>query len=57
VTYRFEFGDQSDASLIHDADDALAFQQRSEVVTEVERRTGGLSLCGAGAAPCTGGER
>ena len=57
VTYRFEFGDQSDESLIHDADDALAFQQRSDVVTEVERRTGGLSLCGAGAAPCIGGER
>ena len=57
VTYRFEFADQSDASLIHDADDALAFQQRSDVVTEVERRTGGLSLCGAGATPCIGGER
>ena len=36
------------ASLMFDADSALAFQPRAELVDEVRRRTG-LRLCGAGA--------
>ena len=54
VTYRFEFGPDGDASLIHDVDAALAFQPRVDLVREVDERSGGLSLCGADAPPCVG---
>jgi membrane-associated phospholipid phosphatase/tRNA A-37 threonylcarbamoyl transferase component Bud32 len=54
VTYDYEFHDVPSASLIVALDRALAFQPRSELVTEVEKRTG-LRLCGADAPPCPGG--
>ncbi len=53
VTYRFAFHGDTNASAIVVLDAALAFQQRSELVTEVERRSG-LTLCGAGATTCKG---
>jgi membrane-associated phospholipid phosphatase len=54
VTYDFEFGDEANASLAVELDGALEFQPRSELVAEVERRSG-LSLCGVGAPACSGG--
>jgi tRNA A-37 threonylcarbamoyl transferase component Bud32 len=54
VTYRFEFGPDGDASLIHDVDAALAFQPRVDLVRAVDDRSGGLSLCGAEAPRCVG---
>ena len=54
VTYDFDLGEAADASLVVELDSALAFQPRSQLVAEVERRSG-LSLCGVGAPPCTGG--
>jgi hypothetical protein len=53
VTYRFEFDSTETASLLFDADGALAFQPRAELVEFVHERNG-LSLCGAGAPPCAG---
>jgi membrane-associated phospholipid phosphatase len=53
VTYQFEFDGDTNASAIVVLDDALAFQPRSELVREVDHRSG-LKLCGAGASPCTG---
>jgi membrane-associated phospholipid phosphatase len=55
VTYHFDLGEAADPSLVVDLDTALAFQPRSELVAEVERRSG-LSLCGVGAPPCVGGD-
>ena len=54
VTYRFAFDGAVSASLMFDAESALAFQPRKLLVDEVRRRSG-LSLCGAGAPPCPGG--
>jgi membrane-associated phospholipid phosphatase/tRNA A-37 threonylcarbamoyl transferase component Bud32 len=54
VTYDYEFDDVPSASLIVALDRALAFQPRSELVAEVDERTG-LRLCGAEAPPCPGG--
>ena len=53
VTYEFAFAGDASASLMFDADNALAFQPRSVLVDEVRDRSG-LRLCGAG-APCPGG--
>jgi tRNA A-37 threonylcarbamoyl transferase component Bud32/membrane-associated phospholipid phosphatase len=53
VTYRFALEGPASASLIFDADTALAFEPRSELVKKV-RQDSGLRLCGAGAA-CPGG--
>jgi len=55
VTYRFDFDDDVDASSTVALDQALSFQPRSDLVAEVDRRSGGLSLCGATAPPCLGG--
>jgi hypothetical protein len=54
VTYRFEFDSGDTASLLFDADGALAFQDRSKVVEKVRARNG-LRLCGTGAPNCPGG--
>jgi hypothetical protein len=48
VTYRFSFEGEASASLMFDADSALAFQRREALVEHVRDRTG-LRLCGAGA--------
>ena len=54
VTYRFEFHGNASASLMFDADSALAFQPRAALVEEVRSRAD-LRLCGAAAPPCPGG--
>ncbi len=54
VTYRFSLREGTNPGLLSDADQALGFQDRSEIVDEVRSRTG-LSLCGAGAPACPGG--
>jgi membrane-associated phospholipid phosphatase/tRNA A-37 threonylcarbamoyl transferase component Bud32 len=53
VTYRFAFNGNTNGSAIVVLDGALAFQPRTDLVREVERRSG-LALCGVGAPPCTG---
>ena len=53
VTYRFAFDSRETASLLFDADSALSFQSRAELVERVRVRNG-LRLCGAGAPPCAG---
>ena len=53
VTYRFAFTSPASASLLFDADTALALEPRSVLVAKV-RTDSGLRLCGAG-APCPGG--
>lgn len=52
VTYRFEFADAVTASAAVALDAALGFQPRADLVREVDRRSGGLVLCGAGAPAC-----
>jgi tRNA A-37 threonylcarbamoyl transferase component Bud32 len=54
VTYEFDFDAGASADLLFDADRALAFQPRSELVQAVHDDTG-LRLCGAGAPRCPGG--
>jgi hypothetical protein len=53
VTYEFSV-DGPDSGPMFDAEGALAFQARAPLVDAVHRRSG-LTLCGAGAPPCTGG--
>jgi hypothetical protein len=53
VTYQFEFHGNASASLMFDADGALAFQPRDALVVEVQNRAD-LRLCGAAAPPCPG---
>ena len=53
VVYRFAFHGEANASLMFDAESALAFQPRAELVEEVRERSG-LRLCGADAPPCSG---
>ena len=55
VTYDFDLAEGADPSLVVELESALAFQPRSALVTEVDERSG-LSLCGVGAPPCTGGD-
>ena len=50
VTYHFDFDQEAAAALMFDANLALGFQPRQELVDEVEDARG-LRLCGAG-APC-----
>jgi tRNA A-37 threonylcarbamoyl transferase component Bud32 len=57
VTYRVDFDADAPASLIFTVDAAVGFQPREQLVDLVSRRTGGLRLCGADAAPCPGGDR
>ena len=54
VTYRFAFDKEATASLMFDADQALAFQPRGTLVEKV-RETSGLALCGVGEV-CPGGD-
>jgi len=54
VTYRFAFGGDANASLMFEADQALAFEQRQPLVDEVSRKFD-LILCGADAPACYGG--
>jgi hypothetical protein len=55
VRYRFDLDGDVDASATVALDASLAFQPREELVDAVERRSG-LTLCGAGAPECTGGQ-
>ena len=55
MTYRYDFDDDANGSAIVALDAALAFQPRADLVAEVDERSG-LSLCGAGAPPCVGGQ-
>ena len=55
VTYEFSFGGDASTVLLFEADTALSFESRAVLVEDVDRRTGGLSLCGALAPPCPGG--
>jgi hypothetical protein len=45
VTYEFAFAGRTSASLIFDADSALAFEPRRRLVTAVDEQSG-LRLCG-----------
>jgi membrane-associated phospholipid phosphatase len=53
ITYRFAFTGEASSSLLFEADQALRFQPRQEIVESVSRRAG-LNLCGAGVV-CPGG--
>jgi tRNA A-37 threonylcarbamoyl transferase component Bud32 len=53
VTYEFAFDAGADPTLVFAAEQALAFQHRSELVAHVHETTGGLALCGAG-TECVG---
>jgi hypothetical protein len=53
VTYRISFTGDPDPSLLFDADQALTFEPRRELV-ETVKEVAGLDLCGAGMA-CPGG--
>jgi membrane-associated phospholipid phosphatase len=56
VTYDYAFAEDAPASLVFEADDALGFVGREDLVAKVDDTTDGLRLCGAGAA-CPGGTR
>ncbi len=53
VTYRFSFEGTANASLMFEAEQALAFEPREVLVDHVADRFD-LSLCGAGAPACEG---
>ena len=55
VTYRYRFGPEAEATLALEADEAVTFGLRTVLVAEVQEELG-LTLCGAGAPPCVGGE-
>jgi hypothetical protein len=55
VTYEYAFADDAPASLVFEADEALGFVAREDLVAHV-RSTADLRLCGAG-VPCPGGTR
>jgi hypothetical protein len=55
VTYRYRFGAQAQATLALEADEAVTFGLRTVLVAQVQDELG-LTLCGAGAPPCVGGE-
>jgi tRNA A-37 threonylcarbamoyl transferase component Bud32 len=55
VTYRFAFNEDAEASLMLATDGAVGFMPRTDLVAEVDLRSGGLNLCGA-RAECTGGD-
>ena len=54
VVYRYRFGSTEDPALAIEADQALAFRPRAELVTDLDAI--GLHLCGAGSPPCAGAE-
>jgi hypothetical protein len=51
IEYRFQV---AESTLVLEADQAIGFRPRQEVVDRVAQQ--GLVLCGAGAPPCPGGE-
>jgi hypothetical protein len=53
VTYRVAFSGEASPSLLFEADQAIKFQPRQEIVESV-RRLAGLDLCGAEVV-CPGG--
>jgi hypothetical protein len=53
VTYRLAFSRQSAPALFDQADQFLGFTARSRYVNGVRIKQG-LTLCGAGAPPCSG---
>jgi hypothetical protein len=53
VTYRLAFSRQSAPALFDQADQFLGFTTRARYVNDV-RKNQGLTLCGAGAPPCSG---
>ena len=55
VTYRYRFGPEAEATLALEADVAVTFGLRTVLVAQVQDELG-LTLCGAGAPPCVGGE-
>jgi hypothetical protein len=55
VTYRYRFGPEAAATLALEADQAVTFGLRTVLVAKVQEELG-LTLCGAGAPPCVGGE-
>ena len=55
VTYRYRFGSEAEATLALEADEAVTFGLRTVLVAQVQEELG-LTLCGAGAPPCLGGE-
>ena len=55
VTYRYRFGPEAEATLALEADEAVTFGLRTVLVAKVQEELG-LTLCGAGAPPCLGGE-
>jgi hypothetical protein len=55
VAYRYRFGAQAQATLALEADEAVTFGLRTVLVAQVQEELG-LTLCGAGAPPCVGGE-
>jgi hypothetical protein len=55
VTYRIRFGTDAPATLALEADEAVTFGLRAVLVEQVEDELG-LTLCGAGAPPCVGGD-
>jgi hypothetical protein len=54
ITYRFAFSGTDTAALMFDAENALDFEPREQLVDLVQDRSG-LSLCGARAPRCPGG--
>jgi len=55
VTYRYRFGSDAEATLALEADVAVTFGLRTVLVRQVQEDLG-LTLCGAGAPPCLGGD-
>ncbi len=55
VTYRIRFGPNAEPTLALEADQAVTFGLRTVLVRKIEQEFG-LTLCGAGAPPCVGGD-
>ena len=55
MTYRYDFDNGANGSVIVGLDAALAFQPRSALVAEVADAVRAV-LCGVGAPPCRGGD-
>jgi len=55
VTYRFRFDPDAEPTLALEAEEAVTFGLRTVLVHKIEHDFG-LTLCGAGAPPCTAGD-
>lgn len=55
VTYRIRLGGDAQPTLALEADEAVTFGLRTVLVRKIEEEFG-LTLCGAGAPPCVGGD-